>query len=272
MHDIMIDLETMGTSADAAIVALGAQAFDLSTGQLGDRFYCAIDLQTAVAMGGVIDAGTVLWWLSQEEEARKALTRDTRPIGQVLAAFDVWCLQQGRPDDLDVWGNGADFDNVILASAYRRAKMPLPWSHWNNRCYRTIKAQHRNIKIERSGTHHNALDDATSQARHLVAMLLPAEVQTPATLSEDELQVLVHTLTGSERAYASRNYFAAGPGHPDMPTLLRLIDKGLMHLGKPIDSTGSQYFHCTQMGAAAVGLELPKSSGANGPDLSEVQA
>jgi exodeoxyribonuclease VIII len=46
-----------------------------------------------------------------------------------------------------------------------------PWRHWNDRCYRTVKSLYPDVKLERVGTHHNAVDDAESQARHLIAML-----------------------------------------------------------------------------------------------------
>jgi len=36
---------------------------------------------------------------------------------------------------------------------------------------RTIKAQHPDVPLTHVGTHHNAVDDAESQARHLIAML-----------------------------------------------------------------------------------------------------
>lgn len=180
MQDIMIDLETMGVTADAAIVAIGAQAFDLTTGQLGDAFYRCVDLGSAVANGGTIDPSSMMWWLSQGDEARGALLANRRPLGQVLLDFGDFCRQQGPAEALRVWGNGADFDCVILASAYRRFHLTRPWGPFGNRCYRTIKSLHRDIKLERTGTHHNALDDAISQARHLVAMIGPAVVQTPA--------------------------------------------------------------------------------------------
>ena len=66
-----------------------------------------------------------------------------------------------------VWGNGASFDNVLLATAYKRLGMETPWPFWKDRCFRTMK----NVcKVDHSfeGTAHNALDDARSQAQHLI--------------------------------------------------------------------------------------------------------
>lgn len=66
-----------------------------------------------------------------------------------------------------MWGNGAAFDNAILANAYRAAGIKQPWELWNDRCYRTICAYYPGCPRNQPGTPHNALDDARSQAEHL---------------------------------------------------------------------------------------------------------
>lgn len=174
MDDVMLDLETMGTGPQAAIIAIGAVEFDISTRQIGERFYAVIDLESAVACGGIMDASTVLWWLRQSDAARGAFARDGEHIGVVLQRFSDWMADRGPRDDVRVWGNGAAFDNVILASAYRNSHLPLPWGFWNDRCYRTVRAQHPTVPMRRTGTHHNAVDDADSQARHLLDVLSPS--------------------------------------------------------------------------------------------------
>ena len=170
MKDVMLDLETMGTSNDAAIVAIGAVEFDVATDTTGEVFYRTIDLSSAVAEGGVIDAATVMWWLRQSDQARAALyDRIALPILQGLAEFAAWMSARGK--DVKVWGNGVAFDNVILAQAYRRMGLPVPWQHWDDRCYRTVRALYPDIQMQRTGVHHNAGDDAVSQAKHLLQIL-----------------------------------------------------------------------------------------------------
>jgi exodeoxyribonuclease VIII len=180
MADIMIDLETMGNSADAAIIAIGAVAFDCATNETGPQFYRTIDLASAVRYGGVMDTDTVLWWMKQSDQARGAFGRGGDPIDHVLTEFAYWLGRLAERKLIQIWGNGAAFDNVILSQAYRRLRLPVPWDFWNDRCYRTIKAQNPQIKIDRDGTHHNALDDAISQARHLMRMIGQPANQTHA--------------------------------------------------------------------------------------------
>lgn len=177
MQDVMLDLETMGNGPQAAIIAIGAVEFDIQARQIGERFYTVIDLESAVACGGVMDASTVLWWLKQSDAARAAFDRGGDHIAAALQLFASWMGHRAKRDDVRVWGNGAAFDNVILASAYRRSGIQQPWQFWNDRCYRTVRAQHPAVEMQRNGTHHNAVDDAESQARHLIAMMTPnAEV------------------------------------------------------------------------------------------------
>lgn len=170
MQDVMLDLETMGQGPDAAIVSIGAVEFDRSSQQLGETFYVAVDLKSSVQAGGVIDPDTVLWWLKQSAQAREAIGATSVQLPSGLAAFGGWLRGRCGLRDVRIWGNGSDFDNVILSNAYRRLMLPVPWKFWNNRCYRTWKNEHPEALMTRSGTHHNALDDAISQAEHMLSV------------------------------------------------------------------------------------------------------
>lgn len=172
MRDVMLDLETMSSKPDAAIVAIGAVEFDTETREVGARFYLPVQLASSVRCGGAMEPDTVLWWLQQEEAARRELWKEDRAdLATALQQFTAWMTERAPAGEVRVWGNGAAFDNVVLRSAYERMHLAAPWRFWNDRCYRTMKAQRPEVKLERVGVHHNAADDAESQARHLLAML-----------------------------------------------------------------------------------------------------
>ena len=179
--NIMLDLETMGNGSNAAIVAIGAVAFDIRKRELGTTFYRVVTLDSSMAEGGVCDASTIMWWLSQSEEARSAIGSYSGAvtINEALAHFECWYTQVAA-DDGEVWGNGATADNVWLANAYRRVGLRVPWSYRKDRCYRTVKALHPEVERKPYGIAHNALDDAKGQALHLIEMLnpLPNEAHT----------------------------------------------------------------------------------------------
>ena len=179
MNNVMLDLETMGTGPSAAIIAIGAIEFDPESTTLGRTFYQNVNLVSSVAHGGVMDADTVMWWLQQSEAARYALTNKHNTaisIGSALIEFGQWlnhfssnCIGADyKVVDTKLWGNGSDFDNVVLRSAYERTGLIVPWNFRNNRCYRTLKNLFPDKKLlpPQEGTQHNALDDARWQAQH----------------------------------------------------------------------------------------------------------
>lgn len=159
----MIDLETFGTAPGSVLLSIGAVKFDRHSIHK-DTFYRRIDPNSCVHAGMKIDIPTIMWWLNQSAEARREISLPGEDLRSVLAGFNVW---MPSPLDCNVWGNGADFDGPLLAAAYAAIGLPLPWKFYNSRCYRTMKNLFPQIEMQRSGTHHNALDDATSQAWHL---------------------------------------------------------------------------------------------------------
>lgn len=166
-NDIMVDLETMGTASTAPVIAIGAVAFKYENGVLtiGGEFYRTIDLRSEQNAGAVIDADTVMWWMQQSDAARRKLTSGEVSAHEALQELALWLVT--TTNEPRIWGNGASFDNVILASAYKRHGIALPWKYHNDRCYRTLKNLAPHIHLVHTGTHHNALDDARVQTNHL---------------------------------------------------------------------------------------------------------
>jgi hypothetical protein len=175
MNNVMLDLETMDTAATAAITAIGAVKFDLVTGEIGETFYRKISLQSSIDRGLTVSGSTIQWWLKQNEQARLEMAEEGISLPDALWEFALYIgAERSLEDDHDwvkstakIWGNGAAFDNAILAYAYSKVKLDLPWNFWNDRCYRTLKEVRPEVELVREGTHHNALDDAISQAKHL---------------------------------------------------------------------------------------------------------
>lgn len=177
MKHIMLDLETMGNGNNAAVVAIGACEFDPHGEDVSilatSRFYQQISLESAVTAGMQMDPSTVLWWLKQSDAARKSTFEGENivPIGIACHQFAQWVAAVERnPKDIRVWGNGATFDNIIIRSAFKAVGLPLPWEFRGDRCYRTIAdllPKARQPAYVRSGTAHNALDDAVTQALYL---------------------------------------------------------------------------------------------------------
>ncbi|EEX1487488.1 exonuclease, partial [Escherichia coli] len=172
-HHLMIDLETMGKNPDAPINALAGKFFDPATGEMGPEFSKTIDLETA---GGVIDRDTIKWWLKQSREAQSAILTDEIPLDDALLQLREFIDENSGEFFVQVWGNGANFDNVILRRSYERQEIPCPWRYTNDRDVRTIVAlglvmdfDARSV-ITFEGERHNALHDARYQAKYVSAI------------------------------------------------------------------------------------------------------
>lgn len=183
MNNVMLDLETLGNGSNAAIISIGAVFFDPLSGELGADFYQTVDIESAMKYGKV-DASTIKWWMKQDDPAR-AVFNDPHSIGicTALAEFSEWLMTNVSPKgnhgqlDVNVWGNGATFDNVILSNAYQAVNMNRPWPYWGDRDVRTIVELGKTLRgidpkrdLEFIGTAHNALDDAKHQARYVSAI------------------------------------------------------------------------------------------------------
>lgn len=205
MRDVMVDLETLGTGPGCAILSIGAVAFDPATGALGEAFYLAVNTRSCRALGLREEAGTIAWWDRQSPEARGVLAdaeTSQASVADALADFGRFLARFGGPRAVRLWGNGADFDNAILAFLYQRLGVEPPWSFWNNRCFRTLKNLHPIPAPPRTGTHHNALDDARHQVEHACLILrsvhaAAAAAQTAPGVMPDAL-AFCYALLGAE--------------------------------------------------------------------------
>ncbi|MED8828733.1 3'-5' exoribonuclease [Escherichia coli] len=140
-YHLMIDLETMGKKSNAPIVVIGAVFFDPQTGEIGPTFYIVISL---------VDA---------------------------LIQFREFINEYSDEEFVQVWGNGATFDNTILRTSYERLNIPCPWRYYNDRDVRTIVELGKTIGFDArtvilfEGVRHHALDDARHQAKYVTATI-----------------------------------------------------------------------------------------------------
>lgn len=165
MKHVMIDLETLATTADAVIMSIGAVRFDLDSTKLGeDGFYASVSIESNLEKRRRIDEDTLVWWMKQDAAAQHVFHEPKQALGDALESLSVWV----GDDDSFVWSNGADFDLPMLAHAYRSFDWLPPWKFWNSRCFRTFKGLScagQAMKIPGNKAKHNALADAVYQAR-----------------------------------------------------------------------------------------------------------
>lgn len=162
--DIMIDLETLATSTDAAILTIGAVKFDPFGKDVEEpameSFYVKVDLDSCHEIGLVTNDDTIAWWANQSQEAQDEAFSENGRI-HVKDAFEQlykFCWGCKR-----VWSNGAAFDVVICETVFNRIGKAVPWSFWQVRDVRT--AFDLGINPNRPPVlKHHALEDAWNQA------------------------------------------------------------------------------------------------------------
>jgi len=165
---VMVDIETLGLEPGAAIVSIGAVRF--GPGGLGDQFYGDIDIESCQEAGLAIDAGTLQWWLGQDETVQEQLDGG-QDLETVLLGFDAWY------DDADeVWANSPSFDCEHLERAFETVGLEAPWHFSDERCFRTIRSLGRDARVSRDGDEHDALADARYQAAVVSDLLYQLEV------------------------------------------------------------------------------------------------
>jgi len=165
MH-VMIDLETLGTGSDCAVLSIGAVNFDPVNGLIGTPKLWTLEIDGQLAKGRKVEHGTVMWLLRQSEEARKAIYSAPHVVeaAQALDELAGYGARYKFP-----WSHGAGFDLAILDHMYRQHAIPAPWKFWDHRDTRTIFAL-TGVRVDRAeGTHHNAADDAVAQAKAVCA-------------------------------------------------------------------------------------------------------
>jgi hypothetical protein len=164
LSDCMIDLETLATTTDAAILTIGAVKFDPlgddSTTRQCETLYIRVDLDSCDALNLTISDSTIEWWAQQSPEAQEeAFTSNDRvSIQEAFNQLYKFCWGTKR-----VWSNGSGFDVVICETIFDKLKKARPWSYWQVRDCRTIYALGIDPMLPKV-TAHNALEDAVAQA------------------------------------------------------------------------------------------------------------
>lgn len=171
MTELMIDIETLSTHSDAAVVSIGYAAFDRTRRVYSNGLF-AIRPQD---WHGHIDPQTIKWWMGQSTAAK--ISTFSGAIDAKVAALDLRTLI-GNERPTAIWANDPSFDVVILKNWWRRllGDAEFPISFRLERSCRTLFDIAKRYGIDYSAawsaadTAHDAMVDATSQARAVLTI------------------------------------------------------------------------------------------------------
>ena len=174
---VMIDLETLSTHNNAAIIEIGAVEFNKYTGEVGEKFNVIIDPKDWCKNDRHVDGETIQWWFNQTDEARKRFTHKNDMYAIVTLKYALWKLKYFIMDcdtvddnkNVVVWGNGATMDISILENAFNYFDIEVPWKFWAVNDVRTIVDLNPSIKKNcefESGVRHSAIADCLHQIKY----------------------------------------------------------------------------------------------------------
>lgn len=186
--NIMLDLETLDTAPSTVILSIGLAAF--TDTELGETRYFVPSMQEQITLGRTVSASTIQWWMGQNSAAKKVFEEQKRTTSKNLADVlsGVAFFIEKYPD-VKVWSYGANFDVPILQHAFEQMGMKLPWKYPNVRCLRTFCDERKAPYRQNFGVAHNAVDDAISQAKHVIAVRNPKPPTPP--LENGDLKMTV---------------------------------------------------------------------------------
>ena len=166
---LVCDIETTGTEPGCCILSIALVPVGIPE---IEPFYETISHEDSLIQGFHDELETLSWWDKQKTEAQTEAFSGTRKLRSVLESVSFYMdvvkeLGSGGNQKLYLWGNGKDFDNVLLSAAYKRLGLKQPWDFRNNRCYRDLASYYPWIAKVKPEIPHHALYDAKAEAAHL---------------------------------------------------------------------------------------------------------
>ena len=174
--NIALDLETLSTREDAAIIQIGAciPNFDRPNVPLGlsCEFESTIKYEDCLSSEFHVDHATMEWWDKQNPQVKRYVFSGQDSYIDAFDHFKFWIDSiRSNGQEVAIWGNGSDFDNRLLSYSLDSLGYHDVWSFRNNRDLRTLKALHPvSIELDPAAEiKHTALGDARYEARILHA-------------------------------------------------------------------------------------------------------
>jgi len=179
MKHVMIDIETMASSRDAAVISIGLAEFIPETCTIARVLEVRNTLEVQMDLGRRFDPGTMEWWLRQSPAAQKQLLnapRFTNAAAMMTKVYEFLHEISSSQWDLGLWAKGPSFDLVICRDLAEQVKVKWKGHYSREYCVRTILALAKSygwddILAMAPEVAHGALSDAVHQANQVMAVM-----------------------------------------------------------------------------------------------------
>lgn len=177
----MVDIKTLSTAVNAAVLSIGAVEFDPLSGKILREFYHELDLSDQTNRH--IDANTVQWWVKQclvntdnieflakNNREKDAVAYVLHELGAFINGGAEYAMTRVEGyEKIALWACDPDFDIAILADLYTEHNLPTTWKYSEPKSVRTIRmlTQLAGMEVPHQEANHNALDDCIRQAKEV---------------------------------------------------------------------------------------------------------
>lgn len=173
---IMVDIETLSTKPNAAVLSIALVEFDPTNGEVLDKMKVA--LSTYEQDNRHVDPNTVRWWVNQAKTNIQAVeasfTDDTVNLGDAIRMVknfvtDKVFLSSGHRKNVNVWSCDPDFDLVILDNLFEELGFASPFYFFEHRSVRTMRMLGKMIfedEFKHEATH-DPYDDCVRQIKEV---------------------------------------------------------------------------------------------------------
>lgn len=173
----VVDIETLAQSIDAVIATIGITVINVLTGIILGEFYVRVDHNQP---GRVTDEPTLAFWAELKvshpeawaevfDERLSRVSLSTALLG--LKSFLATMAADGSRE-IEVMGNGPEFDNAIVLHAAKQLNMGDLWGFRRNQSMRTavwlgrlLVGRDPKYQIRFEGVQHHALHDSRHEAK-----------------------------------------------------------------------------------------------------------
>ena len=161
---IMTDIETLASTPDAAVIAIGLCAFNRN--EIIDSMEILIDPHLSM---GHRDPKTIEWWRQQDPKVLEKMFSGKETPWAACALMTEFVRNYDKHLE-GFWANPPQFDIVILRQMFEVCGAKFPVHFRKERDFRTLKtlahAKDINYQPAYEGINkHDAKDDAIAQAR-----------------------------------------------------------------------------------------------------------
>lgn len=162
--DVMIDIETLDTSASSVILTVGAVKFQPDQPNIQPHALTEwrLDLEHQLDSGRTTSDDTLAWWSRQDPHIRQQAfdENDRISIAEFMAQLNKYVNGCEA-----IWCQGPQFDMVILEHLYDQMSHHFNWHYWQIRDSRTLFKLMPSDPRQKIQQHaHNAAQDAYWQA------------------------------------------------------------------------------------------------------------